>query len=372
MPSNHAAQLPPKLARSLAVSEVPYPTPSKGQIVIRNAAVAINPIDWLIQSRGDLVFPWLKYSSTLGFDAAGEVVEVGEEVTRFKVGDRVLGLCRGIEKDENDPSQGAFQHYTVLRENWVSHIRAPGMSFIQGATLPLGVAAASAALFDSSYLGLDLPTVPARPSTGKTILVWGGSSSVGCCAIQLAVAAGYEVFTTASPKNHDLVRRLGASRVWDYNSSSVVDEIAEGLKGKVVAGAVAIGSGSGNKCMCVLEKAPKGANKFVAMATLPMPDSEPTRMGMVSSAASYLTKTATYGARSMVNGIKWNYVSMDGMAGAGLNKQIFVDFLPEALESGSFVPSPEPLIVGHGLETIQEAFELQKKGVSAQKIVVTL
>ncbi|CAH0048113.1 unnamed protein product [Clonostachys solani] len=371
MPSNRAAQQPSKLARSLVVSEVPYRTPLRGQIVIRNSAVAINPIDWLIQSRGDLVFPWLKYSSILGFDAAGEVVEVGEEVTQFKVGDRVLGVCRGTEKDENDPSQGAFQHYTVLRENWVSHI-APGMSFAQGATLPLGVAAASAALFGSSYLELDLPTVPARPSTGKTVLIWGGSSSVGCCAIQLAVAAGYEVFTTASPKNHDLVRRLGASRVWDYNSSEVVDEIAEGLKGKVVAGAVAVVPSSGNKCMCVLEKAPKGANKFVAIVSLPMPDSEPTRMGMVATAATYLTKTATYGVRSMMNGIKWNYVTMDGMAEEGLNKQIFVDFLPKALESGSFVPSPEPLVVGHGLEKIQEAFELQKKGVSAQKIVVTL
>lgn len=61
--------------------------------------------------------------------------------------------------------------------------------------------------------------------TGQTVVVWGGSTSVGSNAVQLAVAAGYEVVTTASPRNFDHVRALGASAVFDYNSSTVVQDI---------------------------------------------------------------------------------------------------------------------------------------------------
>jgi NADPH:quinone reductase-like Zn-dependent oxidoreductase len=57
-------------------------------IVVRNHAVAINPIDWIKEVAGDAVFNWIKYPFILGCDSAGEVVEVGSAVTRFKVGDR--------------------------------------------------------------------------------------------------------------------------------------------------------------------------------------------------------------------------------------------------------------------------------------------
>jgi NADPH:quinone reductase-like Zn-dependent oxidoreductase len=77
------------------------------------------------------------------------------------------------------------------------------MSYEDAVVIPLGLATAAAGLFDKTQLGLQLPQAPACPATGKTAVVWGGSTSVGCIAIQLAVAAGYEVFTTASPKNFD-------------------------------------------------------------------------------------------------------------------------------------------------------------------------
>ena len=85
--SNRAAWIPEAKAR-LEVSDAPYPKPGPGEVVIKAGAVAINPVDWKIQDTG---FYIQNYPNVLGEDAAGEVAEVGEGVTKFKVGQRVLG-----------------------------------------------------------------------------------------------------------------------------------------------------------------------------------------------------------------------------------------------------------------------------------------
>lgn len=72
----------------------------------------------------------------------------------------------------------------------------------------------------------------------------GGATSVGSNAIQLAAAVGYEVITTASPRNSNYVKKLGASQVFDHNDKTVVEDIIEAFKGKTIAGALTIGTGS--------------------------------------------------------------------------------------------------------------------------------
>jgi NADPH:quinone reductase-like Zn-dependent oxidoreductase len=76
---------------SLRVDSAPMPTPGPGEIVIKNAAVAINPLDCHMQDHGVFIQQW---PSVFGCDVAGTVHEVGEEVTRFKVGDRVIGYVQ--------------------------------------------------------------------------------------------------------------------------------------------------------------------------------------------------------------------------------------------------------------------------------------
>ena len=94
--------------------------------------------------------------------------------------------------------------------------------------LPLAVSTAACGLFQADQLSLAHPSAKPEPA-GRTLLVWGGSSSVGSNAIQLAVAAGYEVIATASPRNFGYVTNLGASRVFDYNSPEVVADIVAAL-----------------------------------------------------------------------------------------------------------------------------------------------
>jgi NADPH:quinone reductase-like Zn-dependent oxidoreductase len=369
MATNKAAWQPFQNASSLKVGTAPY-TPATGDmIVVKIAAVAINPIDWLIQSRGDIMFTYLKYPFILGCDIAGEVVEVGQDVSRFHVGDRVLGIGRGSSKDINDPAQGGFQHYSLIRQNLACAIPS-SISYESASVIPLGLATALAGLFGTAQLGLQLPAEPARPATGKTLIVWGGSTSVGCNAIQLAIAAGYEVFSTSSPKNFEYLKSLGASRIFDYHSPTVADDMIRALRGKTTAGALSIGSGAAEYCMKILDRS--FGDKFVSMATFPVPEKEPKVLVFPRTAAYFISWLIAYKFKGMMKGIKSNLIDINPVINSGIGKHVFEDFLPSALRAGNFVPAPQPEVVGHGLESVQEGFNRQRKGVSAKKLVITL
>jgi NADPH:quinone reductase-like Zn-dependent oxidoreductase len=347
MPTNTVAWLTAR-ATPLEVKPAPYEPPRENEIVIKTAAVAINPVDWVIQLRGESLFPRITYPCILGEDVASEVVEVGSGVSRFKVGDRVLGLAVAIR--ENTASSGAFQNYTVLLAQIASPI-PDALSYESAAVLPLGLSTAACGLFQKDYLALQYPSVDPKP-TGKALLIWGGSTSVGSNAIQLAIAAGYEVITTASPKNFSYVTALGASQAFDYNSATVIEDIIAALKGKTIAGAMAIGSalapGNGaaaaDACLKIVDKSE--GTKFVAMA-LRFSEKPP-------------------------EGVNAKFILGSELKGNEVGKVIYEDFLPKALAEGKYIATPDPLIVGKGLEYVQAGFDLQKKGVSARKVVVSL
>jgi len=101
--------------------------------------------------------------------------------------------------------------------------------------LPLALSTAAAGLYQKQLLGLPYPTTEPK-SHGKIILVWGGSSSVGTAVIQLAVASGLEVVSTASKRNFALLKELGAKHVLDYHEGTIVDNIVSLLKGSDIVG----------------------------------------------------------------------------------------------------------------------------------------
>ncbi len=372
MPTNQAVRLPAKGA-ALEIAEVPFPQAGGKQIVVKAQAIAVNPVDWIVQLVGGLIFPWLKYPLVLGWDVAGEVVAVGEEVTRFRVGDRVVGLAVGQDKAVNDSAEDAFQNYVLLREHMAAPL-PPALMYEDAAVLPLAVSTAASGLFQTDYLALDHPNGSAQ-GTGKTLLVWGGSTSVGSNAIQLAVAAGYEVFTTASPRNHDYVRELGAVQAFDYRAPSVVSDIVRALQGRTLAGALAIGAGAAAPCIDVVGACPGG--KFVSIASTPVSfDDAPARGGKRRWLAGKLIRLVAGNVGVMIRarrrGVRVKFVNGVTLLHNEVGPMIFVDFLPRALASGDYRAAPPPLVVGKGLSSVAHAFEIQKKGVSAQKVVVTL
>ncbi|KAL1305791.1 hypothetical protein AAFC00_003955 [Neodothiora populina] len=340
MSQNTAAWQTASRAKTYETKEAPYPSPKEHEIVVKTAAVAINPVDWFIQQVGDDRFGFLQYPTILGSDVAGEVVQVGSAVTRFSPGDRVLGLAAFFNCG---PTHGAFQSF-VLLDDHLSAKMPESISYESACVVPLGTSTAACGLFQKGFLGLQHPKATKPTPSGKTVLIWSAATSVGSNAVQLAVAAGYEVFATTSPKNFEYVQGLGASKVFDYRSDTVVAEIIEAFQGKSSAGALAcVGDGT-VPCARVVDKV--GGVKSVATVKQPSGD--------------------------IPEGVEAKFIFGSSLRDDEVGPAVFVDFLPQALAEGSFICTPPAEVVGKGIGAIQDALEVQKKGVSAKKIVVTM
>jgi NADPH:quinone reductase-like Zn-dependent oxidoreductase len=353
-PENQGAWMPAPKVIPLEIGPAPYTQPGPGQLVVRNSAVGINPVDWAKQMLGDVMLGHVRYPIVLGEDVSGTVVAVGEGVTRFTVGDRVLAVAGAITS--NVPAEGGFQLYTVVRE-WLTTQLPEHISFEQACVLPLALITSSLGLFGSDYLALDLPTVPARPTTStdgkssRVVIIAGGASAVGSTAIQLAVSAGYEVVSTSSPKNFDYVKRLGASHVFDYKSATLVDDLTAAVRGRQLCGCFSIGDGTADLLAAVLTKH----------------EGPGTTKMLISRAEGKHSVESDSGVE-----VKFILISPPVIGPASPVRPIFQDFLPLALAERQFVPAPEPQVVGKGLDKLQDAFTVHKQGVSAKKIVVTL
>ncbi|MFT3727699.1 MAG: NAD(P)H-quinone oxidoreductase [Terricaulis sp.] len=179
----------------LALSEGPIPTPGEGQILIKVSAAGMNRPD-LLQRQGGYPPP-PGAPQTLGLEVAGEVVNVGAAVTRWKLGDKVCALLAG----------GGYAEYALAYEG--SALPIPGgLSLIEAACLPETVFTVWANVFEAGAL---------KP--GETLLVHGGSSGIGTTAIQMAKAHGARVYVTAgSAEKCDACEKLGADRAINYKT----------------------------------------------------------------------------------------------------------------------------------------------------------
>lgn len=205
------------------------PQPEANEVIIRVRAVAINPVDAAIQGMGIIIED---YPAVVGCDVAGDVTGVGAEVKAFLPGDRVIA-CLDLEVGR--VNKGSFQLYCAAFTTLAAKLPV-NVSYTQGCVLPLALSTAATSLFQKGNLEMQHPLIDAKPN-GKGVLIWGGSSSVGSCAIQMAKAAGYEVATTCSRHNIEYCRSLGADHVFDHRKGNVVEDVVHALNGKEFAGA---------------------------------------------------------------------------------------------------------------------------------------
>ncbi|KAJ5730546.1 Polyketide synthase enoylreductase [Penicillium malachiteum] len=379
-PTNQAAWIPAKKVLPFKVGDAPYTSPGPGQVVVKNSAVAINPFDWVLQYIGPALAGYINYPFIFGTDVAGEVVEVGPDVDRFHVGDRVCGSAAAIAKEVNRPAEGAFQLYTVMRQNMLTPV-PPNITDEQACVLGLGLGTAAYGLFHPNYLALDMPKVPAptkvvgKSGKPRAVIITGGSSSVGSNAVQLAVAAGYQVLSTSSPKNFDYVKGLGATHVFDYRSKTLANDLLRVLKGHELVGAYTIGDGSVKACTTVMRKHdPNLTRKFIAVAgAIIPPEKLTTFVGKGTYLMAMMGGMIKSSGTRMRTGVEAKFIMVDGLVDPdSVVSHVYEDFLPHALEQGQYIPAPPPHVVGKGLDKIQDALHLQRKGVSGKKLVVTL
>ncbi|QKV95824.1 NADP-dependent oxidoreductase [Streptomyces sp. NA02950] len=180
----------------LDFGEVPDPKVGPDSVLIRVRAAAVNPVDWKAQAGYldpvlDAVFPVIP-----GWDVAGVVEQPGPAVTEFHPGDEVIGYVR-----EDFLSRGTFAEYVAAPLRTLAR-KPRNLSFAQAAGIPLAGLTAYQAL-----------TGALRVTEGDTVLVHAAAGGVGSMAVQLARHMGTRVIGTASERNHDYLRTLGAEPV---------------------------------------------------------------------------------------------------------------------------------------------------------------
>ncbi len=190
----------------LTYGDRPRPVPRPDEVLIEVHAAGVNPRDWLIRS-GRYQFRWLlpKFPLILGSDVAGVVVEVGEQVKRFEPGEKVYAMVpssRGF---------GGYAEYVAVADPAVTWMPS-SMSFEQAAGVPLAGLTAWQALSGNANMG-----------PGEKVLVVGASGGVGHYAVQIARGFSAVVTGVCSSANVELVRRLGAIRVIDYEEERFND-----------------------------------------------------------------------------------------------------------------------------------------------------
>jgi len=166
----------------LTVRDAPMPTPGPGQLLVETRAVAVNPLDAIIQSNGTVMYGWLRYPVVLGEDVAGVVVAIGADVTDFAVGDRIVAYAMGLEKGRDAVSESGFQNYVAVDASLAATLPET-MVFEDASVLPLAVSTAAAGLFEADQLGLDFSTLGASEPRDEIVVVWGGATAVGGNAV---------------------------------------------------------------------------------------------------------------------------------------------------------------------------------------------
>ncbi len=188
----------------LVEDQASRPQPGRGEVLIQVAAagVMLTELSWYPTSHKQTGEP--RIGAVPGHEFSGIVAEVGDDVGHLALGHQVFGM--------NDwYADGAMAEYCVA--SFFEIAPKPGnLTFAQAASVPISALTAWQALFDHAKL-----------RRGEHILIHGGAGAVGIFAIQIADLFGAHVTTTASPRNHDLVSRLGAERVIDYRQSRFED-----------------------------------------------------------------------------------------------------------------------------------------------------
>jgi NADPH:quinone reductase-like Zn-dependent oxidoreductase len=238
----------------LQYTEVERPVPKDDEVLIRVRAASVNPLDWRLMKGVPKVFrilfrlpgPSVTQPGRPGRDVAGRVEAVGRNVTRFKPGDEVFGWCNG-----------ALAEYACAAESALV-VKPDHVTFEQAASIPVAGLTALQGLRDKG-----------RIQPGQKVVINGAAGGVGTFAVQIARSFGADVAGVCSTRNVDLVRSLGADRVFDYTREEFTkggqryDLILDNVGNRSLSACRRVLNPKGR---CVIAGAPKELGIFLARA----------------------------------------------------------------------------------------------------------
>ncbi|KAK0755671.1 hypothetical protein N5P37_011783 [Trichoderma harzianum] len=329
------------------VTDRPIPSLRDDYILVKTAAVGLNPTDWkhvdyLVKEAGPVI----------GCDYAGVIEAIGPAVIKpLRKGDRVCGMAHGsnvVQKED-----GTFAEYIVAKGDL--QIKIPdNITFEEAATLGIGITTVGQSLYQA--LGLALPSEPVK--NALPILIYGGSTATGMLGIQYAKLSGYDVITTCSPRNNDLVMALGAAVTFDYNDPECAAKIRAYTNDKLTMAWDTIALPASAKiCEDALSSSPPSASALRYHSLLPLKVSRSEIKATNSLAYTATGEAFTFGGRP-VPALEEDYKFAVK----------FWDLSRELLESGKL--KILPVQVEQGLDRIPEGLQaLRGNTVSGKKLV---
>ena len=183
---------------TVKLESIAIPEPAAGQVRIRVIAASVNPVDWKLAGRAA---PGSK--TIAGRDVAGLIDKVGEGVTKWKPGDAVVGLA----------PTGGYAEFAIASADAVA-AKPTKMSFDEASGIPVVAETAYRALITVGDV-----------QKGQRVLIHGAAGGVGSSAVQIAKAKGAYVIGTASARNHDFLKSLGADETIDYTTTRFEDKV---------------------------------------------------------------------------------------------------------------------------------------------------
>ncbi|MDY6784614.1 MAG: NAD(P)-dependent alcohol dehydrogenase [Cyanobacteriota bacterium] len=190
----------------LKIEEVEKPSLKANQLLVKVRASAVNPIDWKIR-KGMLRFiSGSKFPRILGFDIAGDVVEVGKGVAQFQPGDAIYGVA--------SLSGGGYAEFAAVAAKFMAP-KPSNLNYVEAATVPGSALTALQALRDVGKI-----------ESGQSVLINGASGGVGSFAVQIAKMLETEVTGVCSTRNLEWVKELGCDRVLDYTQQDFTRDAA--------------------------------------------------------------------------------------------------------------------------------------------------
>ncbi|KAJ3539679.1 hypothetical protein NMY22_g4626 [Coprinellus aureogranulatus] len=343
MSTQRSLVLPQVKADYVLERAYPIPEPDKGEILVKIKSCAINPGDYWVKTIGGPALDHFPIVS--GFDIAGEVVKLGEGVTKFKAGDRVFF------PGNFEPRYGGFQEYTLTDEVTTAIIPS-ALSYDDAATLSVSFATGYIGLYAEPPMGLGIKSILTPGGlgayAGQAIFIAAGASSSGVAAIQLAKLSGFTyILTTASLHNTGYLQSLGATHVLDRKLSpeQLVSEISK------------------------IPNIPKIQYAFDAYGE--QETSFAAAVAALSSEGRVVTVTPTIQGDNLPEGRKKSsFMALKFIpASRALYAELFAE-ITKLLENGSIRPARTEVIPG-GLTGVDEGLRRIEKGqVSAVKLVI--
>ncbi|KAJ9295232.1 hypothetical protein DTO217A2_9062 [Paecilomyces variotii] len=335
------------------IQERSLPPLEAGEVAIKITATAVNPVDWKMRDWQAFID---KYPAILGSDAAGEIAEVGPNVSGFAVGDRVF--FQGIIGKYD---YCTFQQYCKMPAALVS--KTPkNISDEQAAGISLATVAVVTAFYDKTGHGITPPWEKGGElvGKGKAVVIIGGASSVGQYAIQLARLSGFErIITNASPANHEFLKKLGAHVVLDRSQATVEDFKA--AIGELPLDFLfdAISSRETQKLSVQIVQAAKtiASNHVVTVHTVRPDVVDPEATALSQSKEPKVDIKRVLGVGSFPD---LRYLS-EPMAKSLGGEDGYI-------AKGLYIPN-RPRVVSGGLGAVEEALGLNRKGVSGEKVI---